>query len=188
MFYWILYFHSFVILYFFLYPSQPHKTHKMYVLCTDTQKLTLNWVIAFSEFTLYPDFIKNHIFICYQILKFWNIFKLGSPSPFVRVVSDEVVGVGVVSWPGMFQFRINFWNYESCTDISVGLHGWWICSSQGLSLKRTAQRRKMHTYIYASSGIRTNDSSVRVIQNHRSFRPRGHWEEEGKGNVIPVLY
>jgi len=51
-----------------------------------------------------------------------------------------------------------------------------ISPSQGLYLHRTVQhRRSGHTYIHASSGIRTHNPSVRAVQDHMRLRPCDYW-------------
>jgi hypothetical protein len=41
---------------------------------------------------------------------------------------------------------------------------------------RTAQHRKTRTQIHASSGIRTQDPSIRAAEDSTCLRPRGHWD------------
>jgi hypothetical protein len=45
-----------------------------------------------------------------------------------------------------------------------------------LHTHRTTQRRKMRTYIHASSGVRTHDPSVRAAEDSTYLRPLGHWD------------
>jgi hypothetical protein len=60
----------------------------------------------------------------------------------------------------------------------VGLLGRGISPSQGHYLHRTAQHRKTRTHIHGSSGIRTNDPSVRAGEDRTCLRLRSHWDRQ----------
>jgi len=49
-----------------------------------------------------------------------------------------------------------------------------IGSLPGIYLHRRTQHRETSTYLHASSGIRTYDTSVQTVPKHKHLRPRGH--------------
>jgi hypothetical protein len=58
---------------------------------------------------------------------------------------------------------------------SVGLLGWGISPSQGRYLHTGRHKHRINAHrLHASSGIRTNDPSVRAGEDGSCLRPRGH--------------
>jgi hypothetical protein len=56
----------------------------------------------------------------------------------------------------------------------VGLFEWGLGPSQVLYIHRTEQHKDPDNS-YVPSKIRTHDPNVRVTQEHKLLRPRGHW-------------
>jgi hypothetical protein len=73
-------------------------------------------------------------------------------------------------------------------EILLGLLGRGISPSQGHYLHRTAQHRKLRTYIHASSGIRNHDASVRSVEDRTRLRTRDHWDWFMLGCILIYLY
>jgi transketolase N-terminal domain/subunit len=61
-------------------------------------------------------------------------------------------------------------------NISTGLLGLGIGPLQGICLHRTAQHKKTRTYSHVSSGIQTQDPSIRAVQDPT----RGHLDRRVK--------
>jgi len=75
---------------------------------------------------------------------------------------------------GLFRFIFSetyqsIWTFRRTPWTGVG-------PTQGLYLYTTTQHRKMRTHIHASSGIGTNDPSVRAVEDSTFLRPYGHWD------------
>jgi hypothetical protein len=78
-----------------------------------------------------------------------------------------------ISRIGLSRLRGNFWKYEFfLTFFQDSLDGG---SAHRKASAYTGQHdTEMRTRIFASSGIRTHNPSVRAVQNHTSLRPSVH--------------
>jgi len=76
------------------------------------------------------------------------------------------------TWPVPIQ-NFNFWNLWIYYEYLVRLLGRGISPTQGLYLRRKTQQKNADTHIHASSGIRTHDPSVQVVEDSTCLRPRG---------------
>jgi hypothetical protein len=89
-------------------------------------------------------------------------------------------------WPFPIQ-KLTSEIYESVFGHLVGLFGRGINPSQGHYLHRTAQHRKTRTHIHASSGFRTQDPSVRAVEDRTCLRPRGHCDRQVYIKIVFIL-